>query len=365
MVIMGQKQKIIAFILFVLGLISLLRTLILLWNSYLPDFDVYYRSTILAFNGGNPYNNTEFSMNFIYPPQSLLILFPISLLTFPLASKVWVILSILFSLGALLILYKLIPANNFIKSIVFLGYMISFPYKFTLGMGQINNLVLFLICISLYFLIKNNDFYSSIGLTFAIILKAFPILYFYGLIYKKWKVIILTTLFIASLYIASLFIIKSEIINSYITQVLPSLLGNSPGGIYYNQSLTSFFSRLDIPAFFLLPIRLFFIFTSFYMILKKKHDLIFSFAVITTLILIVNSFSWQHHFVLLLIPFYYLITSRINKWNILFLSLSYILVSFNINNPEQIKSLWLSILVLSHVFFGTLILWFLLLYGKK
>ena len=91
-------------------------------------------------------------------------------------------------------------------------------------------------------------------------------------------------------------------------------------------------------------------------------------SAIITLSLLINSFSWQHHFVLLLIPFFvifiYIKSNKLNLRYIAALGLSYILISINLKNPSS-----MFVIFQSHVFYGALLLYglniFLLLKKEK
>jgi hypothetical protein len=77
--------------------------------------------------------------------------------------------------------------------------------------------------------------------------------------------------------------------------------------------------------------------------------------------LLINNFSWQHHFVWLIFPLitnFYFIKNRKLGWLYFFvLGLSFFLIGLNLKNPNIFP-----IAFTSHVFYGTLMLWGLNLY---
>ena len=91
---------------------------------------------------------------------------------------------------------------------------------------------------------------------------------------------------------------------------------------------------------------------------KDIEKLCLIFGTLITLNLIVNTFSWQHHFVLLIIPFFatYFAIKKLKNKKVYLLNLviSYILVSINIKDPNV-----LPIILKSHVLFGSLLLLFI------
>lgn len=83
-------------------------------------------------------------------------------------------------------------------------------------------------------------------------------------------------------------------------------------------------------------------------------------GVIVVLNLILNPFSWQHHFVFLLFPlisvYLYLIkTHTKNAWLFVILLISYLLTAANIKYPEKLPDLFQS-----HVLYGSMLLFYLI-----
>jgi hypothetical protein len=184
---------------------------------------------------------------------------------------------------------------------------------------------------------------------------------------KKWKFLLT---FVISLFLLSLFafIIIGSKVNLYFYQhLLPTFLSGWKTD-YYNQALTGFIGRslpYDLFSQTLVNLlSLFFILSSTLVIFKarKNKELVnMSFGLLITLNLIVNNFSWQHHFVFLLFPFlatlFYVQTIK-NNFRLLFLLfVSYVWVSFNLVNPYAVP-----ILLQSHVLYGAVLLWLLEVY---
>jgi len=84
-------------------------------------------------------------------------------------------------------------------------------------------------------------------------------------------------------------------------------------------------------------------------------------GLLVSLNLIVNNFSWQHHFVFMIFPFlvtlFYVQKIKINLKLLFVLSVSYLLISFNLKNPNVVP-----VLLQSHVFYGAILLWILQVY---
>jgi alpha-1,2-mannosyltransferase len=345
-------KKLLPAIFFAGSLLFLLRALFL--GGY-PDFNAYYYGSI-------DHNIPN------YPPFVAILFSIFSCMPLNIAGILWVILSVFFLLTSLYLVFKLFnikffsPIALFLSSLVF----ISFPVKFTLGMGQLNLLVLLLIVLILYFYIKGKDSYAGVFLGTSIMLKLFPILLLlYFFLFKKYKILLYAIAVFLGLGGISYLIIKPEI-NNYYWQNLPNILNSTPEA-YYNQALSGFlrrqFNNQLLAELLRIIISLFFIIFSILLIIKKgignfsKKTL--GFGLIILLNVLINGHSWQHHFVWLiltfLIVFFYININKLSPKNYIFLGISYVLVSSNIRYPNLISTI-----LQSHVFFGSLLLWMIM-----
>jgi len=355
---MAKAAKIISALFFLVSLSVLLKVLFL--NSY-QDLTQYY----LGVKAVNPYLS-----GVIYPPTALVIFSFLNLFPLFIIERVWTALSIIALFTSVYLIFKMY--NKQILSS--LGFMVlglvcwSFPVKFTLGMGQINNFILLLFVAAIYLLRQKKSSLAAFLLSLSFAIKLFPaylILQFVAM--KKWKFLLT---FIISLFLLSLFafIIIGPNNNLYFYQhLLPTFLSGWKTD-YYNQALTGFVGR-SLPYNFFSQslvnlLSLFFILVSCLVIFKarKNKELVnMSFGLLITLNLIVNNFSWQHHFVFLLFPFlatlFYVQTIK-NNFRLLFLLfVSYVWVSFNLVNPYAVP-----VLLQSHVLYGAILLWILEVY---
>lgn len=362
---MGQKEKYLAIIFFALGLISLIRTLFLLWNNYLPDFSVLYDSSKFIFMDNNPYVNKNLYTQVNYPPIALLMLFPILIVPFYVASKIWLILSTFSFFGSLFLLYKTKHVSILALSVIFIATIFSFPFKFTLGMGQINLILLFILSLSLFLFRKNKNLICSLALSLASAIKLFPAVLILIFLYKKKKYFLTTLFFLIILFFIPFLLFNLKTNFYYFQNILFPLITSSSGDIYYNQSISGFFARLNLSEQLLFFIRGLIFLISFIMIYKKREDIFFVFSYLLTTIILINNFSWQHHLVLLLIPYYFLVLRFKSFRQLLFLSISYMLIAVNIKNPNLFMHFWFSPLFLSHGFFGIFLLWLMFTFYKK
>jgi len=347
-------MKIASKILFVIALLIMLRVLFL--GTY-PDFNAYYAASME--------NNI---LN--YPPFVTIFFSWFSFFPIVVASKIWVILSIFCLLFSLYLCFKLFNVRLLSATAMIISSLafIYFPTKFTLGMGQLNLLVLLFVVFAFYFYIKGKDSYSGICLGFSIMLKLFPILLlFYFLLIRKFRIFLYAIFTFISLGCISYLIIKPEINNYYWQHLLP-ILGSAPVD-YYNQALSGFIMRsfddVSLRNSFRIVISIFLAGSSFWIILKnKKRDFsrkTLEFGMLIVLNVLVNGYAWQHHFVWLILPFlivfFYIRDKKLGINNYLFLGISYLLTCINLKNFMIYPAI-----IQSHVFFGAMLLWLMTAY---
>ncbi len=362
--------KYLPFIVFILSLFFIVKTLFL---DFYPDFKIHFLAPQEILHGINPYlGGKEYFTPDVHPPFAILIFTPFILFSFEQAEKLWTLLSITLFSFSIYLIFKINKAKMFSAAGLYLcalTFAFYFPAKFTFGMGQINTLLLFLTVLSIYSLNKNKDYLSGVFLSLSVMIKFFPLMFLpYLIIFKKWKMLI--SFLITSLVIlfVTLVFIKPNINIYFYKDVLPTLIGGWKTE-YYNQSLSGFLGRLMDNGYQREMLRIFIssalILISFLVIIKnnsKKTNVInLILSLLVTLTLLINNFSWQHHFIWLIFPFitifYFVKNEKLNWKYYSLLVLSFVLVSFNIKNPNLINPIFIS-----HVFYGTLILWGLNLY---
>lgn len=362
----------------------------LLLDQY-PDFTTQYFVPKMILSGQNPYNGGGFLFtSHVYPPIVFLLYLPISFLPLGLASHIFTFLSLFALLLSLYLLSKIFDlkflgsANLLLMTLVFT----LFPVKFTLGMGQINFFILLILVLVLYFIKRRNEFTAGIFLGLSIVIKLFPLflpIYLLlkfkkgnrGLIlpwtrlrlwYRKKQLKddleMLDGLFIvlAIAGLLTIFLIPKELYLQFFFDILPSLF-NSWKTDYYNQALSGFIGRSfgtgGVGNILKIGISLILTITTLLVITKNDDDKFDSnalkYGTLILLSLLINNFSWQHHFVWIIIPFYatfnYLKKIDADKWLYIGLIISYILVAINFKFP-----LIYPVIFQSHVLYGGFIL---------
>lgn len=359
-------KKYLPFIIFVFSFLFFLKAFFL---SGFPDFWVHFYSPLALLDGKSPYtfSHEAFFPN-VYPPVTIIFFFPFVIFSLPQAEKIWFIISLLCLLSTVYLIFKLFNKQFFsgIGFLVLTFCFLSFPVKFNFGMGQINTLILFFTVLAMYMLKKKKIIFSSIFLSLSISMKFFPVFFpFYFLFTKQWKFFVS---FVAAFILFNflVFLIFPNLILDFYTKIIFTLV-NGWKTDYYNQSLTGFIGRLTVGSslreLLRVGLSLIFVCVTFLVIFKtrfKKELLYHHFSILIILNLIVNNFSWQHHFIFMIFPFLTLLFYALDKKNykmLIVLLISYFLIAANIKTPIN-----LSPLITSHVLYGAIAMWILQIY---
>lgn len=370
---MEKYKKILLFLSPVFCLLSFIWLSKALFLGLYPDFSVYYFVSKFFLQGINYYAHPEIlQVSYSYPPIDLLLFSPFTIFTLPVAELIWTFLNFIFLLSSLFYLAKIFSIRLFsTQNMLLMSFVfISFPTKFTIGMGQLNLLVLWLMVYGFWLMKKNKLFKTGLVLGVALSIKFSPIfLPFYFLLRFNKKVLLgMIVTFFITLMLVVIFVPYTTY-SYYVLKVFPDFVVSSWKLEYYNQSLSGAIGRSfgmgNVSSILKTIISLIFLITAFFIIYKNKQkDFLSQMLIIGTLItlsLLFNTFSWQHHFVWAIIPFYssifYLQKRKVSNRYYGYLFISYILISINFPNPNV-----LPIILQSHVFYGGLLLLLIDLY---
>lgn len=365
-------MKYVSYLFILFGIVFSLFTIArILFTFQLFDFvNVYYPSIQDIMHGRNLYDNPATDVN--YPPTTFLFLFPFGLIPIAIAQKIWTILSFSALSGSIFVILKAVTKKFSLLAflLIYSFAVLSFPVKFTLGMGQINIFLLLLISLCFLFYQRKQLYIAGILLGIASSIKLIPlILLLFFLRKKAFGVVGATVITFVVIGILGILLFGEGLTRQYFFEVLPNIptVGNS---VYYNQAFTGLLARMTVVNdtariinYLLLGVLLF---IGFILTKPKAQNALrelMEYGIFITVILIGGGLAWQHHFVLLIIPYSALFLSILAKKEklllpLLLLFLSYLLVAFNIKNPEAF--LGISRIVLSHVLYGVLVLYALL-----
>lgn len=344
-----------------------------IYTSIGPDFTQVWISAKDMAASREPYLDPNLAYPNAYPPISVIFFLPLTHLSHQMALVIFTYISFASIIAAVFLSLKIamkkVPWHYFL---LFIGLTFSsFPTRFTLGMGQVNMIVLFLLLLGVYLETKPNKNSLAAGISLGIAIALKPIFSFFLLflaLKKSWKAVFTSGLTVALLVVFTLIFWSPHIwITWYQSGILPlTNYTSSQIYVYQNQGIFGFLLRL-IPNFYtrilvhklttliLVPIAIYLAYK------KKDYNLGLSFFIITLLLFDIT--SWQHHFVWLMLPFVVLYTHILKSKNLILMSLliiSYAFVSWNIKYDYLYPKIILSI-----QFYGTLILWGLSFYYSK
>ena len=354
--------KIFVWIAFVVALILLAKSLFL---GFYPDFNTQYYVPQLVLRGINPYAGSGVLYTpQVYPPTMFLLYYPFSIIPLVASSYLYTILSFCCLFVSLYFLSKYFGIKFFsdLNMILMTFVFIFFPVKFTLGMGQINILLLMVLVLCLYFLKEKKYVASGMVLGVSIVLKLFPLLLpllflkplnkkvFYGLIVTIAVSCALVFLLIPQKILFQFFSVIPSFINSwkldYYNQALSGIIGRSFGFGQIASTLKTSISLLIVIVV---------IFSIFKNRLTDTYSVALKYGTIIAVNILINTFSWQHHFVWMIIPlyatFFYIRKKKYPKKYYILIIVSFLLMAGNLSNPVV-----LPIILRSHVFIGGILL---------
>lgn len=336
-------------------------------NSFAPDFSIFFAAAKDVAHGISPYSDKTLFTAFNYPFATAIFFIPFSLQPYKIAQSVFIFINIFSVFGIVFVCFQLLKQKvTLSKYLLFLSLIyLSFPIKFTFGMGQTNLLAYIFLLTGYLFLQKNKHKASVFFLLLGIFLKpilglTLPVLLFQ----KKWKELFTLCSIGAAFFFLAPFVFHQSNANIlFLNQLIKqSTLGRE---VYYNQGLLGFISRvtnnfLIRSVFNILGI---ITFTSITLIKMKKLNFVQQLSLPLTLLVIIDPLSWQHHFVFLILPFLLVCLEVIKQkskrgFYMLLLIIAYVLVSWNVKNPQMFAAFPWSFL-LSHQLYGAIILFIL------
>lgn len=355
--------RILIVLFFLASLIYLHKPLLI---GYYPDFSMHYFGTKAFFDHVSPYQGGgNFFIPHVYPPFTSIFFVPFMVFSYDAAEILWVGVSIAMYMVSIMLLFSLFNRRITGSVEMFLFALLNFSYfplKFTFGMGQVNTFVLLCISLFLYFTLKRrNEMFAGSVIAFSIAMKLFPILLLpYLLLRMKWRILVWFVATLAFVIFLSLLFFGYEIHAYFLNEVLPSLTGGWKD-YYYNQSISGLVSVLEsdesnrkiwyqfLSGIFLLPVLVF-------LVVKRKNYL-YCVSLILITSLLINKFSWQHHYVLLIPSLFILLFSAKGRMMRILVGVAYALMAINLENPLKFHPI-----IQFHALYGAILLYGLTLY---
>ena len=331
---------------------------------YLLDFALFYHPVgKLLSQNLNPYQSTT---PLLYSPPMLLLLYPLNFLPLTPSQLIWTTLSFLSLLLGLWLIIKTTSLKPSLYWFLLISpfFFLSFPAKFTLGMGQINHFVLLFFTLSFYLYQKKRLQFSALFLTLAFLSKFFPLWVLVFFVFKKDHQFLKNlTLYSLSAFAITALLLPFKITKDFFITVMPSFFNHTHNSSYYNQALTGLISRSIQNSTYQTYTAIVLTLLLLILTLRKIKTLSasFQFSLLITLSLLTAPVAWQHHLVFLFFPLITLLAKFLKTKQYPQLSLllfSYLLIFINLKTPP-IPDSFLNQLFLSHATLGSLIIFFL------
>jgi len=298
----------------------------------LSDFHVYYYvgKAVLKY-GMHPYSNYTPIYPYYFPPASLLIFWPLTLIPFYLAKIIFTLInSILLFLSVFLINKVLLGKIDYRFWLMLLLSLIFYPLRFTFSDGQFNVVILAIFTLGLFALYKNKYLIGGVSLGLGIITKISPaIIILYGILRKKIILVIVAGITVISLSLLAEHFVSKDINYYYAKFIVKDVSSQSKGLDATDQSLLGFIKRFDYEnelemssitksfVSYSVVALLGLLFFVFDLISKKgKYNLFIDYFILVTVGVIGTGLAWYHQYTSLILPLFgfgIIVFTRFNK----------------------------------------------------
>ncbi len=262
---------------------------------------------------------------YIYPPFCAVLMKPVAHLPFAFALFVWKIATVFLVAGALLISLSLGGVRIHGKLAVMLGVGLFsyYPLLYSLILGQIGGLILFLIAAGVWLLSRNRVWASALCFALATLIKLTPVLAVPILIiHRRWKWLIAYAAWMISLLIFSVWQAGWAAHLQFLREVLPSISLGAPA--HTNSSIVAYVQELFLryvpgplsPPHTLPPYAaeisrsvasvLYYVMLVRVYLRRRDGDLVRDLVIMALLGIVVSPVSWIHHYTIALLPLVYL-----------------------------------------------------------
>jgi alpha-1,2-mannosyltransferase len=230
----------------------------------LPSF--YLAATTTFSQGASPYDYptlrdqgptvNQHVFPFLYPPTSLLPLYPLRFLTYGQAKVVTLAANHLLVLAVVVLLARLVPFRSHDLGLFVGAFLVaSDPIVQTLAHSQTNLALLALLLLAWWALRANRAMLAGTSLALAILIKPTPVVLLVYLIARRaWRALAIVIGVLAVALFVSVLVLPDGVWGEWISKVRPTLgYGLQPTGLFspacnFNQSLNGFVARLFLDA---------------------------------------------------------------------------------------------------------------------
>lgn len=193
---------------------------------------------------------------YLYPPPTLLLVAPLSLVSYEHARLLVLVLNHALAALLLWLLVFRVPdprrALSPVAIAVVVAYFVTFhPLTVVFAYGQLNLVAACALCLAWACLRAERSFAAALCLALAVMAKTYPALILaFLLLARRVKPVVQTVLVLAALSVAALVVVPWEAWAEWFREVLPrGGYGETPPGLFHpaaigNQSINGFLSRL-------------------------------------------------------------------------------------------------------------------------
>ncbi len=284
--------------------------------------------------------HVPYSVPFIYPPFTAVLMHPLAHLSIRSAYIAWNIVTLLLLAASVLLSLSIggVRLSWKLALILGVGLFSYYPLHQDLMLGQIDCMILFLIAAGIWLLSRNHTSLSALSYAIATMMKLTPLIAVPLLIFhRRWKWLGAYTAWMALILIFSVWQAGWQVHQQFWREVLPILSCGSP--VTHNSSIVAYVQQLflgyvhaglgpplvlphlacavskavAVAVYALMLIRPFW--------RRRESDLIRDLVIVILLGLAISPITWWYHYTVALLPFIYLWCRMPDKGNRILLAL--------------------------------------------
>ncbi len=203
------------------------------------DYGAYYMAGTVLNRGEDLYDIAHMQsmapelINFtnapyVYPPLVAIVNMPLALLSFPLAYRVWLLIQLICLFVSIDLVARNLPAlGKWAWPFTFILVANMYTAYLALDIGQVNMLVLLVLCLVLHLARRQHDAWVGVVIALGVMIKIVPLLLLgYFLLQKRWRVLPGFIIGMLVLLIPSLLIPGPQAAMGYFSRIIGAEMGS-------------------------------------------------------------------------------------------------------------------------------------------
>jgi alpha-1,2-mannosyltransferase len=186
--------------------------------------------------------------SYVNPPTTAILLVPLSLLPFPIASLAFLLISDSLYLGSILLLLRAVdtPLTSGPGVLATVGALLFYPFLVSLFLGQMDGIIIFALMLAFLAAIKGQDVRAGAWIAVAAAIKVTPIVLLgFFVARRRWMALAGTLLTGVLATFATVFVTGRGMLVEFATRILPAVTKGS--ALFTNQSLLGATYRFVTP----------------------------------------------------------------------------------------------------------------------